>query len=427
MPASTSGHEPFTAWLREHATTLTTLDPADALDDLEPLRELVEGARVVAIGESSHFIREFASARHRILRFLAERCGFTVLAFEYGFSEGFAINSWAERTGTGCGLEEVAEAAVPVGLAEPLHWLRDHNDSAVRPVAFAGIDLPAAGGSLLPALTPLADYLRRVDPDVLPLLDRATGIAERFAGASMVRSLPAWGRLGAADQDALSALLMRLLIRFRAVEPRYVDRSDSYSYDVALRRLEAACHTDQQFRAMADLHAGNGLPGDTSVREEFMAGSVRWHLERSGPGARVVLAAHNAHIQKLPIVYDGGLTTLPMGQHLHRALGDGYLALGLTSTSGRTAEMRLDEAAPFGFTVDDTPLGPPEPGSAEAAFEGAGIGLGLADLRRAPRSSSGGDPDRIRMHGSFLRTPVLDAFDGIINIPGTTVADDIGY
>jgi erythromycin esterase-like protein len=30
--------------------------------------------------------------------FLAERCGFTVFAFEFGFSEGFALDSWLNAT-----------------------------------------------------------------------------------------------------------------------------------------------------------------------------------------------------------------------------------------------------------------------------------------------------------------------------------------
>jgi erythromycin esterase len=33
---------------------------------------------VVGIGESAHYVREFYLLRHRLLRFLVQRCGFTV-------------------------------------------------------------------------------------------------------------------------------------------------------------------------------------------------------------------------------------------------------------------------------------------------------------------------------------------------------------
>src|SRR5690606_30956421 len=111
----TTDRTPFAAWLREHVTPLDTIDPEAPLDDLEPLRELIGGARVVAVGENSHFIEEFAAMRRRILRFLVERCGFTVLAFEYGFSEGFALDAWAQGGGAEEDLGELLAGSIPVG------------------------------------------------------------------------------------------------------------------------------------------------------------------------------------------------------------------------------------------------------------------------------------------------------------------------
>ncbi|WP_405775483.1 erythromycin esterase family protein [Streptomyces sp. NBC_00859] len=429
MPAS-SHHEPFADWLRAQAVPLTHLDPAAPLDDLEPLRDIVGDARVVAIGESSHFINEFAAMRLRILRFLVERCGFTVLAFEYGFSEGFPLDTWAQGEGADGELSAHLASTIPVGVDEPLRWMRRHNRTAAAPVRFAGIDIPAAGGSLLPALTPLADYLRDIDSETLPALHTAMQIAESFAGGSGADTAPAWARLPAAEQDALSAALARLLIRFRAVEPLYVARGGRSRYDVALRRLEGACHADYTFRALADLFTGKGLTADTSARDGYMAESVLWHLERSEPGTRIVLAAHNAHIQKTPVSFDGHLTGFPMGHYLTRALGDDYAALGLTSTTGHTADMPRDENSRFGFTIAPTALEPPEPGSVEAAFADAGLGLSMAGLRRAPRDTQGGadltpGPDRIRIQSTYLHTPVLDAFDAILNTPASTVAADL--
>ncbi|TDD80261.1 hypothetical protein E1293_21235 [Actinomadura darangshiensis] len=236
MPASTH-RDPFADRLRGHAVPLTHLDPEAPLDDLEPLRDIIGDARVVAVGEHSHFIDEFALMRRRILRFLVERCGFTVLAFEYGFSEGFSLDAWGQGEGGDDELASHVAGAIPVGLDEPLHWIRRHNRTASQPVRFAGIDIPAAGGSLLPALTPVADYLRQIDPEALPAVQAAMRIAESFAGGSGAVAAPAWARLSTAEQDALSALLMRLLIRFRSVQPLYVSRGDQDGYDIAdLRR-----------------------------------------------------------------------------------------------------------------------------------------------------------------------------------------------
>ncbi|WP_328535965.1 erythromycin esterase family protein [Streptomyces sp. NBC_00344] len=90
-----------------------------------------------------------------------------------------------------------------------------------------------------------------------------------------------------------------------------------------------------------------GLTDDTAARAIYMAGSALWQLEHLEPGTPVVLAVHDAHIQKTPVSFNGHLTGLPMGQRLHSALGDDYSALGLTSATGHTAEMRRDEKTPF--------------------------------------------------------------------------------
>ncbi|MEV4429717.1 erythromycin esterase family protein [Streptomyces sp. NPDC049602] len=157
MPPA-SDRTPFTDWLRGHATPLSHLDPAAPLDDLEPLRDILDGARVVALGEHCHFIDEFAAMRRRILRFPIEHCGFTVLAFEYGFCEAIPLDAWAQGQGADDDLSALLATAAPIGLQEAARLIRRHNRTAAAPVRFAGIDIPSAGRSLLPALTPVAAF-----------------------------------------------------------------------------------------------------------------------------------------------------------------------------------------------------------------------------------------------------------------------------
>ncbi|MFI8763416.1 erythromycin esterase family protein [Streptomyces sp. NPDC053792] len=162
---------------------------------------------MVALGEHCHFIDEFAAMRRRILRFLIERCGFTVLAFEYGFCEAIPLDAWAQGQGADDDLSALLATALPIGLQEAARLIRRHNRTAAAPVRFAGIDIPAAGGSLLPALTPVADYLRRIDPETLPTVQTAITIAASFAGDSAAVAAPAWARLPTTERDTLTAVL----------------------------------------------------------------------------------------------------------------------------------------------------------------------------------------------------------------------------
>jgi erythromycin esterase len=396
------------------------------LDDLEPLRLLIGDARVVAIGESAHFVEEYNQVRRRLTRFLTDRCGFSIFAFEFGFSEAFSVDPWVQGGGTEAHLEEVSETAADWGAGDLLRFLRRHNQTSSHRLHFVGIDIAQAGGSLLPSLEPVANYLRDVDSEVLTSLERAIGIAEQFAGTSGAAAAMEWSKLSIAEQDALTATLARIVLRFRALEPLYVARSSQRVYDVALRHLEAASHADHMFRAMAGLFSGSGLPADTSVRDLYMAESVRWHLQHAERDTRIIVAAHNNHIQKTPVVFDDELTTLPMGQHLERVLGAQYVSLAVTSTADHIPEMTLDETATAGFSIGDSHLGPPQAGSIEAAALEAGLGVSLIDLRSEPRDDVNLVMiDRIRTQSSYMRTPVAEAFDGVIIVPTATIQQGI--
>lgn len=145
---------------------------------------MAQDARVVAVGENSHFISELALARHRVVRFLVEQYGFTAVAFESGFSEGFAIDEWApggasdDDADAAAELDHLAEYNIPSGTARPtevrdiLRWLREHKEHTSTPVSFLGIDVPETAGSVLNSLAPVIAFAEEVDPTLLPLLQR---------------------------------------------------------------------------------------------------------------------------------------------------------------------------------------------------------------------------------------------------------------
>ncbi|HEX9334591.1 MAG TPA: hypothetical protein VF892_01850 [Pseudonocardiaceae bacterium] len=78
---------------------LRTLDPTQPLDNLAWLDKAIGDARVVAIGESAHYNREFYELRHRLLRYLVERHGFSAYAMETGFVEGWLTDDWVRIGG----------------------------------------------------------------------------------------------------------------------------------------------------------------------------------------------------------------------------------------------------------------------------------------------------------------------------------------
>ena len=417
----------FSRYVAEHEIPLDTVDPAVPLDDLEPLAERLAAARVIAIGENAHLVREFYRLRHRLHRFLTQRLGFTVYAMETGFSEGLAVDAWVRGERPADDLRKVADDGITYTMGrcremrDHLTWMR----TATPPVRFFGLDVPGSTASALPAIEGLRGYLRRVDPEAEPVLGRLAALVGKYASEHSLLAYTAYSGLAAADRDRLTATWAELAARFDALEPEYRAAADAESYAVARHELRLAVLLDQAMRGYAaQLASEGGAPTvhpRVATRDRGMAETVFWLLDRFGPDAKIIVAAHNSHIQRTP-VHTPAFPLSAAGHHLAARLGPAYVSVGVTCTGGRTVTHRADPAAPGGVATFGTDLPEPEEGSIEAALPAK---LCAVDLRPARVAGVGGGPDRLRVIDRYQRAPIVDAFDLMINVPEVTPTSQV--
>lgn len=416
-------YQALTDWMKVNAAPINTLTPSDSVEDLEPIREIIGDARVVALGENSHFISEFGLLRHRIIRFLIEHCGFTAHALEFGFSDGFIIDDWLQGRLNEAHLKQlIFHYLITPEILQTLRWIKNYNLQSQTPVQFMGVDIPCAGGSLLPALSPIKEYLRTADADTLSLIKEACLIAIKFEGASMAQAAPLYGSLSEEERNILTCYLTRINHRLHALAPEHIERFGQQKFDEMVQHLKSALYADYNLSAMSDFIAGTGLYGDMGARDSYMADSVLWHLQHIAPGSKIILVAHNAHIQKTSVNWPGS-TTLPMGQHLAQQLGKDYVAIGLTSSKGDTAALYPDENATHGFRVEKTLLDNPIPNSIESVFTNAELGTSSINLKQIPREYE--MPTYTRCDSEYLEIPIQESFDGLIHIPHSHVIKEI--
>jgi erythromycin esterase len=387
-------------FVRDRQTALATLDPRADLADLEPLRQIVGDARVVAIGENNHLIREFSLLRHRILRFLTERCGFTAYCAESGFAEGWTVQRWLDG-GEGA-VAEVARDGITFGLGnspevhDTLTWLRE------RHIPFYGADVPSSGGSPIPSL----EAIGVLQPRLRKLVEAAIAAATPYASASSASAPARHAGLSQAERDHATATVTRLFC--------YLQTQDD---PLALHHAEGALRLDQYLNELPSW-GGDQLYGENSSRDYYLARTAQWVLDRHGPGSRIVLAIHNGHLQRTPFTLGPATPFLPAGYHLARELGDDYRAIAVTCGDGETTVPVPDADEPLGFTVGTEALPEAEPDSIEAAFQRVGSGPALLDLR--PARALDAPWHRIRHAGNQVDTPVAAAFDAIIYLPEGT-------
>lgn len=157
-------------WIDDNAHALSSLEPDASTADLQPLREMLDQAVVVGLGESTRAGRELFHVRLRIFAFLVEELGFRALAVQDNEVVAAGLDAYVQ-TGAGDPREALAEAWMPwrtAEMAEALEWIRAFNLAHDHdPVRIFGLE---AAGAMPVHYDEIAAYVSRVAPEKLDRL-----------------------------------------------------------------------------------------------------------------------------------------------------------------------------------------------------------------------------------------------------------------
>lgn len=274
--------------LRDGAVAVRSIDPGDDdFSDLRPLGPILEGARVVVLGEATHGDGETFRAKTRLVLFLHRELGFDVLAFESGF-----YDCWKAWRAIEAG--EDPEAAFRQSVfqiwtrAAQLQALIAHFAAAARserPLELAGFDPQFTGalsdGLLLDDLVGVAEALglsgegwrKRVSRPIANLLSARYELGELPEAAERAAFLNALSELEERLREEGAGLPERGFW-LRLVESTRAHAAASWQIDWDAPLLESP-------------HYG--------VRDRLMGEQLAWRARERFPGRRIVAWMHSAH------------------------------------------------------------------------------------------------------------------------------------
>jgi erythromycin esterase len=331
------------------STPFRTVDPEDGdYSDLAPFAEIIGAARVAAIGENAHGVRELFQFKHRLFRYLVAEKGFTAFVLESGFPESLAVNDWV--LGGPGRIEDIAPGGISWGfdveeLREQFRWMRKWNAKHDRKVRFYGMDVTGSGTQTLPGIKAC---LQRIAPqpgdaDLVKLAE----LGARFEVAHVYADMPQEHR------ERLWTGVSGLLARAEAAGD-----------EVAVRCALAI----DPVRIMLDTPDPLVNP-----RDELMADTVRWILERED---RVMISAANGHVVR------GDLFGTPrLGKFLEPVLGSDMVVIGSTYASGKV--VRIDNLLDWNnWDIKLPELPAPPQDTLDAAMDAVPADLHVVDLRK---------------------------------------------
>jgi len=317
-------------WLQDNHVAIRSLDPSDAdFSDLQFLKPLIGTKRVVQLGESAHGTAEFSSVKTRLIKFLHQEMGFEVVAFESGLFDCFRAN---ERMETRTAAQAMRACTAGVWNTTEVLALFEHIKSSratARPLMLAGFDIQRTGSraefdrpaqlrQAIAVFDPvLAEEAFALDQEWEQTTDRAG-----YASANADRVGPFYARLAST-------------IVAHAAE---IDAAFPSRPGLATVLSASLASTPAYFGV---LRRGSTDPVGLSLRDRGMADNVELLLQRLYPGKKVVIWAHNFHVER-----DGAATAYPgstfasvrsMGSWLNERRAADLYTIGLFMIRGQAA------------------------------------------------------------------------------------------
>jgi erythromycin esterase len=343
---------------------MRTIDPSDEdFSDLDAFGELVGGARVVQIGEQCHGDGATFLAKTRLIKFLHQRMGFDVLAWESGIFDCHL--AWeAFRRG-----DDPMEAA---GLGIFDTW-RSHQ------------------------VKPMFEYLSRCANTDRPL--ELFGMDSQFSGRASKASVA----------DEIESRVSKAAgdhVRLAMTRGAEIDEDEATS---VMEEIDAASAKEgdpfwrQCLRSIAaNLRAGQAarqkdVTAYSVVRDRQMGENLVWAANEGYPGKRIVVWADTGHISNGFDKLDLGVATSTLtpeqaqaladqmknfrtqGQHSKAVLGDDLLTICTAAARGSVGRSEGPPATLGTIPLRD--LDEPPPGSFEDLFLQAGLDNAVIDLR----------------------------------------------
>lgn len=356
-------------WMAREAITFSVESDVDGA--IDKLAASLDGSvDLLAFGEALHGGEEILVLRNRMFRRLVESHGFSAIAIESSFPKAHLVNEYVSGRGPASyeAIKETGFAHAAGSLEanrELVEWMRNYNADSSRKVkvGFYGFDIPS-GAMGIASPRQVLDFA----VDYLASIDSASGSDHRRRMHSLLGDDAPWENpavymdpsksiaLSPAAKDLRTAT-EDLIAEFRTRRPELTAKSGDEPYLEALHYAEMARQLLNFHVSMAVRKPGESPARVLGVRDALMADNLDYIVERERGRGKVLVFAHNSHVQRGKAVWPGQkywgtqdpCEWWPAGALLERMMGPRYAVIG--SAVG---------------VSDDNGIGKPDSGTLEA-------------------------------------------------------------
>ena len=280
--------DPDGASLQSHAHSLA-LEAAN-FDDLEFLRPLLEGKRIVQLGENTHGVREYSLVKARLVRFLHQELGYGVLAFESALYQCYDANLTAAEAPAKSTLIHCTFGVWHTKEVLPLFEYLRETQKSDRPLRLAAIDVQPIGNNKAGRPRFLSNVVGAVDADqAAEVLSLDSTFLEVYARGGRERRAYFRQEAGQNMAEAYDRLAAFLTDNAAAIEAASAKPSRASALVARQTAASMAWYIRQQ--------SAPTTREWFERRDQGMAENLMFLLDELYPNQKVIVWGHNFHLR----------------------------------------------------------------------------------------------------------------------------------
>mgnify|MGYP003640926646 CR=1 FL=1 len=310
----------------QNVSSIRTIDSDDTdFSDLSFLSNVLQGNRIVSLGEQSHNDGAAFDSKVRLIKYLHEELNYNVIAFESGLYDCSKANDLIENREIGNDTNYLFQAIFRIWDTKEVDELAaylDETQKTSNPLILAGFDCQFAGRFSKKNLS--IDFNKLID-DIEISANVKLGIDRNELDESLkhlVKYSNYHNKLSSSDTTFISLTITKLLTTIE----KYKLNNDSIDY---WKQLMQSIKVDYRRKYMTS-DRGN------TIRDSTMAENIFWLSNKKFKDEKIILWAHNMHLIKesKSIVYGYERDRTTTGEYLKMRFSDEYYFIAFTSYKG---------------------------------------------------------------------------------------------
>ncbi|MFZ6746391.1 erythromycin esterase family protein [Undibacterium sp. JH2W] len=350
------------AGIQQDAHGLRSMFSED-FSDLQFLKPLLKGKRLVQLGESGHGIAEFNWMKVRLVKFLHQEMGFDVIAMEASMTTSDAVNQNVAQISAGEAMTSSQFATI--GTLETLDLFEyvKQSQAGKHGLILAGFDNQNSGWKSSIAITArFKSLLSLIDTDLAGQID---GMEKELENLN--------------SKKKMSMSAEELAQRYKAVADKLdSERAKLLAHDTS--KHAEVLMSIQEARARVKLCQQLATPGmnktGMEIRDLAMADNLNFLLETIYPQKKIMVWAHNTHIANNWIDQESPKT---MGVWMAEKRRKEMYTIGLYMGRGTLGSYGKDT-----YSEIDAPSA----GSMESILANGGLKMSFVDFSQAKPSAT---------------------------------------